>query len=64
MILQPLVENAVEHGMRKIKEGGLIRVEMKFNNHDWEITVEDNGPGIQNMIKEQLETAKRKKHRS
>ena len=64
MILQPLVENAVEHGMRKIKEGGLIRVEIKFNNHDWEITVEDNGPGIQNMIKEQLETAKRKKHRS
>jgi two-component sensor histidine kinase len=45
MIVQPYVENAIEHGLRT-KEGGLVKIDFKLKD-DYTIlcTVEDNGIG-------------------
>ena len=44
-ILQPLVENAVRHGVSKRSEAGLIEIVATPLNGDLLLTVRDNGPG-------------------
>ncbi len=43
-MIQPLVENAIKHGLSKIKERGKVTVELKQHNKDMIIAVYDNGP--------------------
>ncbi len=62
MILQPLVENAVEHGIRGIKEKGFISIDFTIKDDKWLITVEDNGSGY-NIEKPEL-SVNRKKYKS
>ncbi|WP_040210172.1 sensor histidine kinase [Clostridium polynesiense] len=46
MILQPLVENALTHGIEGMEEGGIINIEaLKIRNHCI-IKIEDNGAGM------------------
>lgn len=46
MCLQPLVENAIRHGIRKNKGGrGTLVLRSAERPDCWEITVEDDGPG-------------------
>mgnify|MGYP002610694956 CR=1 FL=1 len=52
MIIQPVVENAVKHGLRPNKGSGEVVVQAKQNMDFLEITVMDNGVGIN---KERLE---------
>jgi len=44
-ILQPLVENAVRHGVSKRSEAGLIEIVAASANGDLLLSVTDNGPG-------------------
>jgi two-component system, LytTR family, sensor kinase len=46
-ILQPLVENAIRHGVAKRSEAGLIEIAGRESNGDLMLSVEDNGPGYQ-----------------
>jgi two-component system sensor histidine kinase AlgZ len=66
LILQPLVENAVKHGIAELIEGGLIRIEAVVNEGDWKITIANSydpesrgrkgaGVGLQN-VRKRLET--------
>ena len=52
MILQPLVENAVVHGVELLKEGGKISVTGKKKSKDSDIyfSIIDNGVGFPNHI--------------
>lgn len=43
-LLQPLVENAVKHGISKINNNGFIKIEIKKAESDIEIKIFDNGP--------------------
>ncbi|MFT4007315.1 MAG: histidine kinase, partial [Lacrimispora sp.] len=52
MTLQPLVENAVSHGIRNISWPGKIRLTVENRREEIEIRIEDNGKGIE---KEKLE---------
>ncbi|MCK5200970.1 MAG: histidine kinase [Spirochaetales bacterium] len=52
-LLQPLVENAVKHGVMAKRDGGEILVEAKEEKKKIILTVEDNGAG---MDAEQLKT--------
>ncbi|QZE15190.1 histidine kinase [Halosquirtibacter laminarini] len=45
MLLQPLVENAIEHGLKKRKEKGLLRVEVDKKGSKLLFVVVDNGIG-------------------
>lgn len=44
--VQPLVENAVKHGIRKEKAGGVITLSTKEKGTCFEISIEDNGVGF------------------
>lgn len=46
LILQPLVENALLHGLKYVKDGGVIKLQGKIENENLEFTVEDNGTGV------------------
>ncbi len=46
LTLQPLVENAIKHGLRKKREGGRVIVSVKPHDNSMIFIVEDNGVGI------------------
>ena len=46
MILQPLVENAIKHGIGPRSEGGKINIEAVRHNGHLELTVSDDGLGV------------------
>jgi|GEM_PF-2791088 len=52
-ILQPLVENAIEHGVLQVQTGGTVRVAARLESTYLAIEVSDNGVG---MNSEELET--------
>jgi two-component system, LytTR family, sensor kinase len=45
LILQPLVENAVKHGVDKVSDRGKIRIQARREVERLVLTVSDNGPG-------------------
>jgi LytS/YehU family sensor histidine kinase len=46
LILQPIVENAIRHGIAPRSAPGLIEIEAKLRGNALRIQVRDNGPGI------------------
>ncbi|MBV8146134.1 MAG: histidine kinase [Gammaproteobacteria bacterium] len=48
LILQPLVENAVRHGVLARAQGGALSVSIRRRDEVLVITVEDDGPGLAN----------------
>ncbi len=46
LIIQPLVENALKHGLLTKKEGGKIGIRVKAEKEDIKISVEDDGIGF------------------
>lgn len=53
--LQPLVENAVRHGVTKREEGGCVSVMTRQTLHDYVITIADNGVGFDSEEKDNRE---------
>lgn len=47
MILQPIVENAIIHGMKGISHKGEINIKFEENNSEIIVSVDDNGVGRQ-----------------
>lgn len=64
-ILQPLVENAIEHGFAGASGEGMIVLGAEQKNGSLKLYVEDNGGGIsderQSLLREQLEKAESQK---
>jgi two-component system LytT family sensor kinase len=46
LLLQPLVDNAVKHGISKLPAAGEIRITVKLNEDKLQLEVKDNGPGM------------------
>jgi sensor histidine kinase YesM len=46
-IIQPLVENAIKHGISSLVNQGIIKINAKYYNDLLEISVEDNGPDFE-----------------
>lgn len=55
LLLQPLVENAIQHSVRNNFERGKILITARRVDDDIEIDIVDNGNGIPQMVLEQLE---------
>ncbi len=47
LILQPLVENAIKHGIAKIKEGGAVRIAASMRDNQLRISVSNDGPSLE-----------------
>jgi hypothetical protein len=45
LLLQPVIENAVKHGISGLQESGLLRIDYHIHANDIRITVTDNGRG-------------------
>ena len=45
LLVQPIVENAVEHGVSRTLDGGAVRLSAARVGSDLRITVDDDGPG-------------------
>ena len=52
--LQPIVENAVRHGLRPKKEGGTVRIQAAVQEDCLELTVMDDGVGMDEETLERL----------
>lgn len=48
MLIQPFVENSIEHGFRNIPYKGLLKISFYQQNNQLEITIDDNGCGLNN----------------
>lgn len=48
LLLQPLVENAIRHGIEPAESGGLLRISAHRQNGKLVMTVEDDGVGLAN----------------
>ncbi|HEX3107600.1 MAG TPA: ATP-binding protein, partial [Thermoanaerobaculia bacterium] len=46
LVLQPIVENALEHGASRALGEGFVRIEARRDGDSLLITVRDNGPGV------------------
>lgn len=55
LLLQPLVENAIQHSVRSDFERGKIIVSARIEGQDMVIEISDNGRGIPKAIIEELE---------
>ncbi|MBI9068123.1 MAG: tetratricopeptide repeat protein [Salinivirgaceae bacterium] len=53
MLVQPFIENAIEHGVRGIDNQGEIVIRFKKSNLHMIIEVEDNGKGINEQMAEE-----------
>jgi signal transduction histidine kinase len=55
MLLQPLIENSIKHGLSRMEQGGKITITATVNEQNLVLTVADNGPGIpESMLDESL----------
>lgn len=58
LLLQPIVENAIVHGLESVAENGYITISVDAKEPDLILTVTDNGPGMDehtlNDLKQQI----------
>ncbi|WP_434756435.1 histidine kinase [Paenibacillus amylolyticus] len=54
MVIQPLVENAIKHGIRKRSIPGAITIKVKEHEQGYFIAVEDDGVGIEDIDRNKL----------
>jgi two-component system LytT family sensor kinase len=50
LCIQPLVENAIKHGVSTKAEPGLLRLQAKMRDDEVLITVQDTGPGMSGRV--------------
>jgi two-component system sensor histidine kinase LytS len=50
LVIQPLVENSIKHGIFKMKESGKIKIILEENAHNLSIVVSDDGVGIEAQL--------------
>ena len=54
MILQPLVDNCIRHGLKDITEGGRIVIQVRREGDNIIIAISDNGCGFSEEVKEKI----------
>ncbi|MCP4723839.1 MAG: hypothetical protein GY863_02325 [bacterium] len=54
LLLQPLVENSIKHGIAKKSSAGEININTEFKDNKLKITINDNGSGLRESADTQL----------
>lgn len=55
LIIQPLVENSIKHGLLKKRENGYVKIIVSKIDKDIEVIIEDDGVGIEQSIIDNLD---------
>ncbi len=55
LIIQPLVENSIKHGILKKRENGYVKIIVSKIDKDIEVIIEDDGVGIEQSIIDNLD---------
>ena len=55
LIIQPLVENSIKHGILKKRENGCVKVIVKKIDKDIEVVIQDDGVGIEQTVIDNLD---------
>ena len=55
LIIQPLVENSIKHGILKKRDNGCVKIIIKKIGKDIEVIIEDDGVGIEQTIIDNLD---------
>ena len=55
LIIQPLVENSIKHGILKKRDKGFVKIIIKRIDKDIEVAIEDDGVGIEQAIIDNLD---------
>jgi len=50
LIIQPLVENSIKHGILKKRDKGFVKIIVKKIDKDIEVAIEDDGVGIEQAV--------------
>jgi two-component system, LytTR family, sensor kinase len=58
MLLQPLVENAIRHGVAPLIEGGTIAIESKIHDNRLLMTIRNSGPRTSKAVPQNGESSK------
>jgi two-component system sensor histidine kinase YesM len=56
LMLQPIIENAIFHGLEKIRDGGLIIIRIEKIDNKLKIIIQDNGGGMDEVSLRKLNT--------
>lgn len=56
-VLQPIVENAIRHGIDARSGQGLIEIRARATDHMLELTVRDDGPGLRSDVRLDVQAA-------
>lgn len=51
LILQPIVENSIKHGILKKIDGGIVTISVRDNENEVHVEISDNGVGFENAEK-------------
>lgn len=62
LFLQPFVENSIMHGFEGKEQGGFIKIEGKLVEKRFEITITDNGRGMDQETEKELQNILRTSH--
>lgn len=54
LIIQPLVENSIKHGILKKRDKGFVKIIVKRVDKDIEVAIEDDGVGIEQAVIDNL----------
>jgi two-component system sensor histidine kinase YesM len=54
LMLQPIIENAIFHGLEKIRDGGLIEIRIEKIDNKLKIIIQDNGTGMDEVSLKKL----------
>lgn len=60
LILQPIVENAIYHGIKEVEHQGMIKIVVSETDDQLIISIEDNGKGFDDLSKSESDGLKMK----
>jgi len=51
LLLQPLLENAIRHGLAPVREGGCVTVQARREGERLHLSIEDDGVGLRSDLR-------------
>ena len=54
LIIQPIVENSINHGLKEMLDNCIIKIQVVLTNNNLILTISDNGDGIESDVLDEI----------